>query len=48
MHDADFDSMIKIDLRLENETARLTRDLTAELFQTTKQNIGLHVQTIFE
>jgi hypothetical protein len=39
---------INIDLRLENETARLARDLTTELFQTTKQSIGLHVQTIFE
>src|SRR3989339_796455 len=42
------DGEIKIDVRLENETVWLTQQLMAELFQTTKQNISLHIQNIFE
>jgi hypothetical protein len=38
----------KLDVRLENETVWLTQKLMAELFQTTKQNISLHLQNIFE
>ncbi len=37
----------KLDVRLENETVWLTQKLMAELFQTTKQNISLHLQNIF-
>ena len=39
---------LKIDVRLAEETVWLTQQLMAELFQTTKQNISLHVQNIFE
>jgi len=39
---------VKVDVRLEDETVWLTQQLMAELFQTTKQNISLHVQNIFE
>ena len=39
--------VIKIDVRFEDETVWLTQQLMAELFQTTKQNIGLHLKTIF-
>jgi hypothetical protein len=39
---------IKIDVRFENETVWLTQQLMADLFQTTKQNISLHTQSIFE
>ena len=39
---------IKIDVRLENETVWLTQPLMAELFQTTQQNISLHVRNIIE
>ena len=39
---------IKIDVRLEDETVWLTQQLMADLFQTTKQNISLHIQSIFE
>lgn len=42
------DGAIKIDVRLENETVWLTQQLMAELFQTTKQNISQHIQTIYE
>jgi len=38
---------IKLEVRLENETVWLTQKLMAELFQTTKQNISLHIQNIF-
>ncbi len=37
-----------MDVRLENETVWLTQKLMAELFQTTKQNISLHLQNVFE
>ncbi len=42
------DGQIKIDVRLEEETVWLNQQLMAELFQTTKQNISLHIQKIFE
>ncbi len=42
------DGCIKIDVRLAEETVWLTQQLMAELFQTTKQNISLHIQNIFE
>ena len=38
----------RLEVRLENETVWLTQKLMAELFQTTKQNISLHLQNIFE
>ena len=37
----------KIEVRLKNETVWLTQKLMAELFQTTKQNISLHIQNIY-
>lgn len=39
---------VKIDVRFENETVWLTQNALAELFQTTKNNISLHVKNIFE
>ena len=39
---------IKIDVRFEDETVWLTQQLMAELFQTSKQNIGQHLKNIFE
>jgi hypothetical protein len=42
------DGTLKLDVRLEDETVWLTQQLMAELFQTTKQNISLHIQNIFE
>jgi len=41
------DGQIKIDVRLENETVWLTQKLMADLFQTTKQNIGQHLKNVF-
>ncbi len=34
----------KIDVRLENETVWLTQKAIAELYQSTKQNISLHIK----
>jgi hypothetical protein len=35
-------------VRLEGETVWLTQSLLAELYQTTKQNISLHIQNIYD
>ena len=36
-----------IEVRFEDDTLWLTQQLIAELFDTTKQNISLHIQNIF-
>jgi hypothetical protein len=41
------DGHTKIDVRMENETVWLTQAQMAELFQTTKQNISLHINNTF-
>jgi len=41
------DGLTRIDVRMENETVWLTQAQMAELFQTTKQNISLHIQNLF-
>jgi len=41
------DGRTKIEVRLENETVWLTQQHMADLFQTTKQNVSLHLQNIF-
>ncbi len=38
---------IKIDVRFEDETVWLTQPAMAELFQTTQQNISLHLRNIY-
>ncbi len=42
------DGEIRLDLRVDGQTVWLTQLEIAELFQTTKQNISLHVKNIFE
>lgn len=42
------DGSAQIDVRLEEDTVWLTQQLMAELFNTSKQNINLHIQNIFE
>ena len=42
------DGQTKIDVRIENETVWLSQNQMGELFQTTKQNISLHIKNIFE
>lgn len=42
------DGKLKIDVRFEGESVWLTQQHMAELFQTTQQNISLHLQNIFD
>ena len=42
------DGNTKIDVRLENETVWMTQKAIAELYQSTKQNISLHIKNIFD
>ena len=42
------DGKTKLEVRLENETVWLSQKLMAELFQTTPQNITIHLKNIFE
>ena len=42
------DGQTKIEVRLENDTVWLTQQHMADLFQTTQQNISLHLQNIYE
>lgn len=42
------DGKTKIDVKVENDTVWLSQGLMGELFQTTKQNISLHIKNIFE
>ena len=42
------DGVTKISVTLNNDTVWLNQAQMAELFQTTKQNISLHVNNIFE
>ena len=41
------DGQVKIDVRLEDENVWLSQQHMATLFQTSKQNISLHLQNIF-
>lgn len=42
------DGRMRLETRLENETLWMTQTQMAELFQTTQQNISLHIQNIYE
>src|ERR1035437_5466967 len=42
------DGTSKIEVRLENDTVWLTQSQMVHLFQTTKQNISLHIRNVFE
>lgn len=39
---------ISLDAKLENETIWLTQDMMAKLFETTPQNITMHIKNIYE
>ena len=41
------DGKLKLDVRFEGETVWLTQQHMAELFQTTKQNVSLHIKNTF-
>nr|WP_287413375.1 virulence RhuM family protein [Pseudodesulfovibrio sp.] len=42
------DGQTRIDVRLEEETVWLSQAQMVELFQTTKQNISLHIKNVYE
>jgi hypothetical protein len=42
------DGHTRIDVRMEGETVWLSQAQMAELFQTTKQNVSLHINNVFE
>jgi hypothetical protein len=42
------DGQTKIDVRLEEESVWISQAQMVELFQTTKQNISLHIKNIYE
>ena len=42
------DETIRLEVRVENETVWLTQQQMAELFQTTRNNITLHIGNIFK
>jgi len=42
------DGQVKIDVRLENENVWLTQNAMAELFDTTRNNITMHIKNIYE
>lgn len=42
------DGATRIDVRFQDETAWVTQMQMTELFQTTKQNVSLHIKNIFE
>lgn len=42
------DGQVKIEVRLEEENVWITQNAMAELFDTTKQNISLHITNIFK
>jgi len=42
------DGQTQIDVRLDNDTVWLTQAQMVELFQTTKQNVSLHVGNVFK
>lgn len=42
------DGQVDIDVRLEDENVWLTQNSMAELFDTTRNNITMHIKNIFE
>lgn len=42
------DGKISLDTKLENETIWLTQDMMAKLFETTPQNITMHIKNIYD
>jgi len=41
------DGLVKLEVRLQNETVWLTQQMIAELFQTTVPNISMHIRNIY-
>ncbi len=43
-----YDGQVEIEVRLEDENVWLTQNSMAELFNTTRNNITMHIKNIFE
>jgi hypothetical protein len=41
------DGMTRLEVRMDRETVWLTQNQMADLFQTTKQNVSLHINNVF-
>ena len=44
----DGNGLIKVNVKFLNEDIWLTQNQIADIYQTTKQNISLHIKTIYE
>jgi len=42
------DGQIQLDVQLDHDTVWLTQAQISELFETTKQNISLHIRNLFK
>ncbi|MFH1136083.1 MAG: RhuM family protein [Pseudomonadota bacterium] len=42
------DGRVKLEVRLQDETIWLTQQMMADLFQSSKQNISHHIQSVFD
>lgn len=42
------DGKVELDVKIENETVWLTQSQMSDLFQSTKQNVALHISNIYE
>lgn len=42
------DGKVKMEIRIDGDTIWMTQQMMAELFQTTKQNISLHIDNILQ
>lgn len=42
------DGRLKLEVRLEGETLWLSQQQLADLFQTTQQNVSLHLRNVYE
>ena len=42
------DGLVKMEIRIEGDTIWMTQQMMADLFQTSKQNISLHVDNIYQ
>lgn len=42
------DGLVRLEVRLQDETVWLTQTAMADLFQTTQQNVSQHINNIFK
>ena len=42
------DGIVRLEVRLEDETVWLTQQMMADLFQTTVPNISMHIKNIYD